>query len=116
MATRGRFELAAYFPASMFNVMSDPIRLIFFDPDPVDDGTPIFGVTFDAGTEPPFGEPEVLLRDARRADTPGWSVAVTSDDQVIYLQTSERIDVSYLRVVPGWVDEMKRAVDEANSG
>jgi hypothetical protein len=41
-------------------------------------------------------------------------VAVTPDDEVIYLQTPDRIDVSYLRVVPGWVDEMKRAVDEAN--
>ncbi len=90
-------------------------RLIFFDPEPVDDGTPIFGVTFRPDTEPPFGEPEVLVRDPRRADTPGWSVAVTHEDEVIYLQTPDRINVSYLRVIPGWVDEMKRAVDEANS-
>jgi Tol biopolymer transport system component len=57
---------------------------------------------------------ELLVRDPRFADTPGWSTATTPDGEVIYLQSPSENLGFYLRVVPGWVGQMKRAVDAAN--
>jgi len=71
-------------------------------------------VQISASSDPPHGEPVPMIRDPRFADTPGWSHAPSSDGRLIYLQGPEDNLVRYLRVVPGWVDEMKAAVDEAN--
>jgi len=46
--------------------------------------------------------------------TPGQSFALTPDGQVLYVQGAPQKDVPYLRVIPNWVERMKRAVDEAN--
>ena len=46
--------------------------------------------------------------------TPGWSWAVGRDGDLIYLQTPAERTEHYFRVVPGWVKEMERAVNEAN--
>jgi hypothetical protein len=62
----------------------------------------------------PVATSEVIIRDPRFNDTPGWSHAPTSGGDLIYLQSpSENIE-RYIRVVPDWVKQMKRAVDEAN--
>jgi serine/threonine-protein kinase len=87
--------------------------LFYFGPDPGAD-LPIYEVVVDGGVEPPFGEPEMVVADPRRADTPGWSIAVMPDDDLVYLQTPPRLEGTYVRVVPGWVDRMKQAVDDAN--
>ena len=40
--------------------------------------------------------------------------ALTSDGAVVYKEGAEIEPARYLRVVPNWVTQMKRAVDEAN--
>jgi len=55
-----------------------------------------------------------VVRDPRFADTPGWSTAATPNGEVIYLQSPSENLGFYLRVIPGWVGQMKRAVDAAN--
>ena len=62
----------------------------------------------------PVGSRELIVRDPRFADTPGWSTATTPGGEVIYLQSPSENLGFYLRVIPGWVDQMKRAVDAAN--
>ena len=62
----------------------------------------------------PVESKELIVRDARFADTPGWSTATTPDGEVIYLQSPSENLGFYLRVIPGWVGQMKRAVDTAN--
>ena len=62
----------------------------------------------------PVGSKELIVRDPRFADTPGWSIATTASGELIYLQSPSENLGFYVRVVPGWVDQMKRAVDAAN--
>jgi tRNA A-37 threonylcarbamoyl transferase component Bud32 len=47
-------------------------------------------------------------------ETEGQSFQATPDGRVIYVRGAPESPVRYLRVVPNWVDQMKRAVDEAN--
>ena len=69
---------------------------------------------FDASADPPFGESQFWFEDPLFSDTPGASHAATPEGGVVYMQGPELLPVHYLRVVPGWVELMKRAVDEAN--
>ena len=62
----------------------------------------------------PVGSRELISRDPRFADTPGWSTATTTNGELIYLQSPSENLGFYVRVIPGWVDQMKRAVDAAN--
>ncbi|MFN2326264.1 MAG: hypothetical protein ABR551_10305 [Gemmatimonadales bacterium] len=62
----------------------------------------------------PVGPRATLARDPRFADTPGWSFALTRDGELVYLQSPSENLGHYARVVPDWVAQMKRAVDEAN--
>ena len=62
----------------------------------------------------PVGSRELVVRDPRFADTPGWSLATTPSGELIYLQSPSENLGFYLRVIPGWVARMKRAVDAAN--
>ena len=39
---------------------------------------------------------------------------LTPDGRVVYKEGAEITPARYLRVVPNWVAQMKRAVDEAN--
>ena len=87
--------------------------LIFFSPDEGLD-MPISRLYNDPSSDPPVGATGTVVEDPRRANTPGWSVAITSDDALVYLQMPERLEGSYVRVVPDWVADMKRAVNEAN--
>ena len=71
-------------------------------------------VTINAASSAPVGRPEVLFTDPRFVDTPGWSHAIMPGGDVIYLQSPAENLGYYVRVVPGWVKAMKRAVDAAN--
>ena len=71
-------------------------------------------VRIDGSSGTPVGKPEILFTDPRFADTPGWSHAITTGGDIIYLQTPAENLGYYVRVVPGWVQQMKRAVDAAN--
>jgi hypothetical protein len=73
-----------------------------------------YRVRIDAAGDPPFGHPQLWLADSLFIDTPGRSYAVTNDGSVLYVQGQARERGSSVRVVPNWVERMKRAVDEAN--
>ena len=62
----------------------------------------------------PVGSRELISRDPRFADTPGWSTATTTNGELIYLQSPSENLGFYVRVIPGWIGYMKRAVDAAN--
>ena len=74
----------------------------------------VYRTRIDPNARSPVGSRELVVRDPRFADTPGWSTATTPDGEVIYLQSPSENLGFYLRVIPGWVDQMKRAVDAAN--
>ena len=91
--------------------------LVFYQtlqPGEAGEGFPFYRVPVNASNEPPTGEPELLFRDPRFADTPGWSFAPDREGGVIYLRGPAENLVHYVRVIPNWVDQMKSAVDQAN--
>jgi Tol biopolymer transport system component len=47
-------------------------------------------------------------------DTAGQSFTITPDGRVLYVQGAADKSARYLRVIPNWVEQMKRAVEEAN--
>jgi len=77
-------------------------------------GGQLMRVKIDARASTPVGKPELLFADLRWADTPGWSHAVMTGGDVVYMQTPSENLGYYVRVVPNWVKTMKRAVDAAN--
>jgi eukaryotic-like serine/threonine-protein kinase len=77
-------------------------------------GGRLMHVTIGAGASSPVGKPELLFADPRWADTPGWSHAIAPGGDLIYMQSPAENLGYYVRVVPGWVKAMKRAVDAAN--
>jgi hypothetical protein len=74
----------------------------------------VYRTRIDAKASSPVGSRELIVKDPRFADTPGWSLALTANGEVIYLQSPTENSGFYVRVIPNWVDHMKRAVDEAN--
>ncbi|MEJ2504017.1 MAG: protein kinase, partial [Gemmatimonadota bacterium] len=77
-------------------------------------GRPFYVVEMNPDGQGPPGAPRILLADPRWSDTPGWSHTPSPDGGLVYLQSSDETRIHYLRVIPGWVDEMKAAVEEAN--
>jgi hypothetical protein len=75
-------------------------------------------IGFDRVTLKPSSATPVVER-RRWIDAPGLiatagpSFMPTADGRVVYVQGSPEVPVRYLRVIPHWVDRMKRAVDEA---
>ncbi|MGE0347559.1 MAG: protein kinase [Gemmatimonadales bacterium] len=47
-------------------------------------------------------------------DTAGQSFTITPDGRVLYVRGADDKAARYLRVIPNWTTQMKRAVDEAN--
>jgi hypothetical protein len=74
----------------------------------------VYRARIDPKARSPVGSRELIVRDPRFADTPGWSTATTPNGELIYLQSPSENLGFYLRVIPGWVGRMKRAVDAAN--
>jgi serine/threonine-protein kinase len=74
----------------------------------------LYRTRIDPNARSPVGSRELIVRDPRFADTPGWSLATTPSGELIYLQSPSENIGFYLRVIPGWVGQMKRAVDAAN--
>jgi hypothetical protein len=71
-------------------------------------------VTINAGSTTPVSTPEVLYADPRSAETPGLSLSVMPNRDLVYVQSPSENLGYYVRVVPNWVRDMKRAVDAAN--
>jgi serine/threonine-protein kinase len=67
-----------------------------------------------AGTDPPMSGMREWYVTPLLTESPGRTFTVTPDAGVIYVQGPPRRTGTYLRVVPNWVEQMKRAVDEAN--
>ena len=91
-------------------------ELVYFSKDA---GTASGALTFkrvmiDPASTSPVGKPQVLFTDPRFSDTPGWSHAFMPGGDIAYVQTPAENLGYYVRVVPGWVKAMKRAVDAAN--
>ncbi len=74
----------------------------------------IMRVRIEPSSGNPVGPRETITRDARFADTPGWSFALTRDGEPVYLQSPSENLGYYVRVVPNWVAQMQRTVEEAN--
>ncbi len=66
------------------------------------------------GADPPNGPLTPRFDDARMGEGSGWSNSITSDGAVIYPLVPDQPYIDYLRVIPHWVRQMERAVDEAN--
>jgi hypothetical protein len=73
-----------------------------------------FKTRVDAASDPPLDEPELWFEDQLATIAPGRSFARTPDGGVLYMQRLGPNVAHFIRVVPGWVERMKRAVDEAN--
>jgi tRNA A-37 threonylcarbamoyl transferase component Bud32 len=68
----------------------------------------------DPVTAEPVGASRVWGSDPRFSDTFGWSNRPSWDGGIIIQRGPPGTSASYLRVIPNWVAQMKRAVDEAN--
>jgi hypothetical protein len=53
-------------------------------------------------------------KDPRFSDTFGWSNRTTPDGGIAYVQGPPVTSGTYLRVVPDWVAQARRAVREGN--
>jgi serine/threonine-protein kinase len=79
-----------------------------------DRGGSFYRVTVGDNANRPVGVPRLWFSDPRFSDTPGLSYEVIGDGTLMYMQEPEQKPAAYLRVIPNWVEQMKRAVDEAN--
>jgi hypothetical protein len=77
-------------------------------------GGDFFRLPLDPATNERQG-PEVLWHsDPRFSDTPGSSYEITPTGGLTYIRAPEQKPAPYLRVIPNWLEQMKRAADEAN--
>jgi serine/threonine-protein kinase len=74
-----------------------------------------YEITVDSASGRVRGAPRPYFFDPRFADTPGWSHRAVSNGGMIYVQAPARSSATYLRVVPNWVEKMKRAVDSTDA-
>ena len=73
---------------------------------------------YSARVNPATGEltasPALWGKDPRFSDTSGWSNRSSYDGGIIYAQGSPQSSARFIRVIPGWVNQMKAAVDSVN--
>jgi serine/threonine-protein kinase len=85
-----------------------------FGPEAAPTGASLWRISVDPEAADPVGERRLIIEDPRFADTPGPSFAVLTGGDLGYKHTPTENLGLYFRMVPGWVEAMKRAVDEAN--
>jgi serine/threonine-protein kinase len=71
-------------------------------------------VSLDFSQASPVAVRSPAVRFPDFTDTAGQSYQLTADGRYLYVRTVPVVPKRYLRVVPDWVDQMKRAVEEAN--
>jgi eukaryotic-like serine/threonine-protein kinase len=71
-------------------------------------------LTINTSTNPPEVVRRPWVELPGFLETAGQSVTLAPDGRLVYVRGADDVPVSYLRVIPGWVDRMRRAVDEAN--
>ena len=103
-------------PGRRWQLASDGLEPIWLSPTEVlyRKGVSWYLVRVNPETGEPLGAPTFWARDPRFSDTSGWSNRPSHDGGIIYVQGPSETSGSYLRVVPGWVERMKAAVDAAN--
>jgi eukaryotic-like serine/threonine-protein kinase len=79
-----------------------------------DSGTVLTRVRIGGPAGSPLGPRRPWFVMAGFLGTAGQSYTATRDGRVVYVRGPAPAPVRYLRVVPDWVNRMKRAVDEAN--
>jgi hypothetical protein len=83
------------------------------DAVPGSGGATLWSVTVDPDLTPPFRDPVEIVSDPYFADTPGQSYEVMDNGDVVYKRGPNANLGYYVRVVPGWVEDMKGRVDGA---
>jgi hypothetical protein len=74
----------------------------------------IYRVRIIPAEDPPLGERRRWLDLPEFRETEGQSFNLTPDGRVLYVRGTVETPARYLRVIPNWVEQMERAVDEAN--
>jgi hypothetical protein len=102
-------------PSRRWQIASQGVEPLMLAPSTVlyRQGAAWYTVTVDPTTGEPSGAPVAWATDPRFSDTSGWSNVPTHDGGIIYVQAPEHTSPGHFRVVPGWVAQMKRAVDGA---
>ena len=103
-------------PGRRWQIASQGVEPLMLSPSTVlfRQGAAWHTVTVNPTTGEPSGAPVTWATDPRFSDTSGWSNVLTHDGGIIYVQGPEQTSPGYFRVIPNWVTQMKRAVDEAN--
>jgi dipeptidyl aminopeptidase/acylaminoacyl peptidase len=73
-----------------------------------------FRVSVDTEGEVRVGRPRPWFVDRQFLDTPGQSYTLSGDGTAVYVRGLHPREGSYLRVIPNWVEQMKREVDAAS--
>jgi eukaryotic-like serine/threonine-protein kinase len=105
-----RYQLAAGSDARADWLSSSELAIVIYDGN----GVHVDRVAVNASANPPVGDRRHWLDLANFRGAAGGGTAVSPDGRIVYIQGAVDQPVRYLRVVPRWVDRMKRAVDEAN--
>ncbi len=108
-----RSERFAIDPLAVDPQWRSSTELIYYTARDRDGGT-FHRVSIDASANPPVGATAVWKIDPLFADTDGPSFALSPDGNLVYRRSMDQNRGYYVRVVPAWVERMKRAVDEAN--
>jgi hypothetical protein len=77
-------------------------------------GVGIERVAVTSSANPPVGSRRRWLQPQEFRRTAGQAFTLSPDGRVVYVRGAAEVPVRYLRVIPQWVDRMKRAVDVAN--
>jgi serine/threonine-protein kinase len=99
----GAMDEVHWLSASELVVSTDDVR-----------GEGIERVAVIPSADPPVGSRRPWLRPQEFRRTAGQAFTLSQDGRVVYVRGAAEAPVQYLRVIPRWVDRMKRAVDAAN--
>jgi serine/threonine-protein kinase len=76
-------------------------------------GSTWYEVRVDPAGQRPTSEPKALFSDPRFLDTRGRSNVMAPDGSIIYLRGTAQTTRTFLRVIPGFTDLLRRRVKEA---
>jgi serine/threonine-protein kinase len=71
-------------------------------------------LSLNTSTDPPEVVRRPWLRLPGFLETAGQSATLSPDGRMVFAQGAGETPVPWLRVIPGWVDQMRRSVDQAN--
>jgi len=103
-------------PGRRYQIASSGVEAIWLSPSELlyRSGAAWYVARVDPETGEPLGAATFWARDPRFSDTSGWSNRPDHRGGILYVQSPEQASPTFLRVIPNWVSQMKRAVEEAN--